>query len=431
MGSSIVGIQLDQEGKQLEPMLAPSHNVDDWSASGRPIRYLYVTFVTFFTLLTLAAVLGYRAYPHDANDFFVFNSFSRFIRQHPPMLIYDQELLRRFQDLPHNKLFVFMYHPGMMLLLWPLAYLPYDVGYVLWVGVGLVACSVAVAGSRNGWPLALLIVVAPSTLWTALVGQSSLLVAALLIGGLLISPRRPLAAGLLIGLATYKPQLGILVPVALVAAGQWRTTLAACATVLCIVLFSTLAFGSTVWPAWFHHLSSIIDVRSVHRMDWAPVQATVASGLMTAGVGWRVADTVQVISSIVSAVCVWYCFRRPAWCQGENSSLRLKVAALAAATFLATPFAFTYDLPLFTGAVLLFVDERRRAKGTFLFREVLAIVASMMLPCFVLSNWLHGYSSIVVAIMLCTILHRLWGLRRKQSQSSRRAYLPLPVGLRA
>lgn len=430
MSSSIAGVQLDQEGKQLEPTIKPDRNLEGWSVSGRPILSLYVIFMIFFGLLTLAGVLGYRTYPHPPNDFFAFNSFSRFIRQHPPMLIYDQGLLRHFQDLPNHKLFAFMYHPGMMLLLWPLAYLPYDAGYVLWIGVGLAACSIAVAGSRNGWPLALLVLVAPSTLWTSLAGQSSLLVAGLLIGGLLLSPRRPLLAGLLIGLATYKPQLGILVPVALIAAGQWRTMLAAFATTLCIVLLSTLVFGAAVWPAWFHHLSSIVDVRSAHATDWAPVQATVASNLISLGIGGRIAETVQVVTSIVSILCVWNCFR-PSGRQDDQSGLRLKVAALGTATFLAAPFAFTYDLPLFTGAVLLFVDERRRAEGTFMFREVLAIVAGMMLPCCVLSNWLHCLSGIVVALMLCTIMHRLRDLRRGHDYTSNPTYLPHPVTAKA
>lgn len=431
MGLMTAGIQSNQHGKPSDPAYRPAHGVNGWSISGRPIRYLYIASVALCASLMLSAMLNYRAYPLDSNDFFALNSFSRFIRQYPPMLIYNQELLRRFQDLPHHTLFVFMYHPGMMLLLWPLAYLPYYVGYILWVGIGLVACCGAVTASRDGWPLALLLVVAPSTLWTALMGQSSLLVAALLIGGLLLSPRRPLLAGLLIGLATYKPQLGILVPVALVAAGQWRTILAACVTGLCIVVLSTLAFGLAVWPAWFHHLSSITDVRSVHGTDWAPFMATVATNLVTAGFNQGVADIIQVITSLMNVVCVWFCFMQPSGRQAQNSSLQLQVAVLGAATFLATPYAFTYDLPLFTGAILLFVDERRRAKGAFKSREVLAIVVGLMLPCFIVSAWLHGCSSVVVAVMLWTILHRLQDLRREQGRSNRQAHPPPPVGLKA
>ncbi len=379
----------------------------------------------------LLAILGYRAYPHDPNDFAAFDSFSRFIKRYPARLIYDQGLLRQFQDLPHHRFFAFMYHPGMMLLLWPLAYLPYEYGYVLWVGIGLIACSFAVAGHRHGWPLAVLLVVAPSTLWTALMGQSSLLVAALLVGGMLLSPRRPLLAGVLLGLATYKPQFGILVPVALIAAGQWRTVASATVTGLCIVMISTLAFGIAVWPAWFDHLSSIVEVRSIHRTEWAPIMATVTSNLVSAGVGRRVADVAQVIACLAGMLLTWQCFRRRPGSQDVEGSFRLKVAALAATTFLVTPFAFYYDLPLFTCSILLFVDERRRANGSFLFREVMAIVAGLMLPCFILSDGLHSCTSIVIAIMLGTILSRLRSLQRAQEHRAPGDYAQLPDLVRA
>ncbi|MGI4799741.1 MAG: glycosyltransferase 87 family protein, partial [Janthinobacterium lividum] len=202
----------------------------------------------------------------------------------------------------------------------------------------------------------------------------------------------------------------------LVAARQWRTLAAALATASCIVVASTLAFGASMWPAWLHHLPSILAVRSAHRLDWAPLLATVTSNLAMAGVGRRAANLVQLFAGVGSICCVWRCFRvwRPHW---RDGSALLEVAALGAATFLATPFAFNYDLPLFTAAVLLFVDERRRANGTFLLREMLAIVAALLLPCFILADRLNGCSSLVVLVVLCTILHRIRALRMGHDRS--------------
>ena len=140
---------------------------------------------------------------------------------------------------------------------------------------------------------------------------------------------------------------------------------------------------------------------------------------------------VQGVGFIAGVICVWQCFRKRDGIQDGDGSHRLKVAALAAATFLATPFAFYYDLPLFTCSVLLFIDERRRANGRFLFREVLAIVAGMMLPCFILSNGLRSCTSIMIAIMLCTILSRLRSLQRAQAHDSMKAYSSLPALVRA
>ncbi|MDJ0930227.1 glycosyltransferase family 87 protein [Breoghania sp.] len=54
-------------------------------------------------------------------------------------------------------------------------------------------------------------------------------------------------AGIVIGLLTYKPQLGVLIPVALLVAGYWRTIFGAAVSTLLFALASWLAFGSEPW----------------------------------------------------------------------------------------------------------------------------------------------------------------------------------------
>ena len=386
-------------------MTPTTNRTSSWAASGMASRTVFVVFLVMFASLSAFMLVGYIEHPHPANDFFAFDSFSRFVRWHRPVLIYDQRLLEQFQDLPRHKLFAFMYHPGMLLLLWPLAYLPYVAGYVAWVSVGMAACCIAVAGSGRGWPLALLVVVTPSTLWTILCGQSSLLVAALLVGGLRLSPHRPVLGGMLIGLATYKPQLGLLVPVALVAAGQWRSILSAGATTLCIVGLSTAAFGYDVWPGWVRHLPSIMAVRSGHMADWATLLATVSANLTCLGLKRHVADAIQTVSLLGCGALTWWCFRpRPA--PSENRHL-LSVSVLGIATFLATPFAFIYDLPLFTAAVLLFVEERRRANGAFALGEIMVVIVALLLPWLLVIRAFQGCSSLFVLLALSTVLRRI------------------------
>ena len=59
-------------------------------------------------------------------------------------------------------------------------------------------------------------------------------------------------AGILFGLATYKPQMGILVPVALVAAGLWRTIAAAVlhGVAVLVVVTSHRSSAPGIWSAW-------------------------------------------------------------------------------------------------------------------------------------------------------------------------------------
>ena len=384
----------------------PSVAANGWHPAGTPVRVLYVSMLLLFGALMAAGLIGYATFSHPANDYFAFNSFSRFIRCNEPALIYDQARLRTFQNLPGHKVFAFMYPPGMLLLVWPLASLAYGLGYVMWLGVGIAASIAILAIRRDGWPLALLLVVTPSTLWTILCGQSTFLLAALVVGGLLMTRSRPLTAGVLLGLATYKPQLGLLVPVALLAARQWQTIFAAAMTFLAVVIVTTVGFGTSIWLAWLSHFGSIMDVRTHHAADWAPLLSTVASDLSTLGTSQRAADIGQAASTALATGCVWWCFRQPVG-QTSESTLRLQVAALGVATFLATPFAFIYDLPVFTLSLLLFVDERRLTGDAFCGAEILVIVAGLLAPVAFLIDGAHSCGTVVVLVVCATIVRRL------------------------
>ena len=368
-----------------------------WAATGPQVKTVYAGLTA--VLLAIAILLGYGLVTrtHLYNDFFAFNSFARFITQHPASSIYQTDLLRAFQRLPAHKLLAFFYHPGMMLLVWPLAHLPYVFGYVCWISLGLILYVAAVCG-RDPYA-ALVAVVAPSTVWTVLCGQSSMLVAALLVGGLKTAPRAPVLGGILLGLATYKPQLGLLVPIALLASRQWRTVASAVLTACVVVLASSLCFGWSVWPSWYHHIPNIIHAAEAGSEIWKGGMVMVSSNVMMFGFSPNVAHAVQLCTFVASALFVWRCFSRGAG--------TLQIAALAAATFLATPFAFNYDLPLFTASIILFVKERQSSGGAFAFPEILIIVAALMLPYFMFTPWLHRFSALVILAVAWMIWCRI------------------------
>jgi hypothetical protein len=76
----------------------------------------------------------------------------------------------------------------------------------------------------------------------------------LLLGGIRMLERRPLIAGILFGLTSFKPQFALLIPLALIAAAQWRCLLAAVVTVAALVLVSAWLFGTGTWFAWIEGL---------------------------------------------------------------------------------------------------------------------------------------------------------------------------------
>src|SRR5262249_15603846 len=92
----------------------------------------------------------------------------------------------------------------------------------------------------------------PCTFNNALCGQNGFLTAALIGGTLYLLPTRPVLSGICLGLLTYKPQYGLLFPLALVAASEWKVFFAAAVTAVALVVASWLAFGTESWQAFFH-----------------------------------------------------------------------------------------------------------------------------------------------------------------------------------
>jgi len=117
----------------------------------------------------------------------------------------------------------YSYPPMLLLLTLPLAFIP----YVPALGVWLIATwygfyrALRLTSEQS---VLLLSLAAPALFVNAVGGQNSTRTAALFGGGLSLLERRPLLAGGLLGLLIYKPQLGLLIPVALLAGRHWRAS---------------------------------------------------------------------------------------------------------------------------------------------------------------------------------------------------------------
>src|SRR5689334_7665865 len=122
-----------------------------------------------------------------------------------------------------DSFYAWAYPPIALLLVYPLALLPYLWSLALWLALGL-ALYLSVLWRIVPRPLTLWAGLAfPPVFVTAGHGQNGLLSAGLLGSALLLLPTRPWLSGMLIGLLGYKPQIGLLIPFALAAGGQWRT----------------------------------------------------------------------------------------------------------------------------------------------------------------------------------------------------------------
>ena len=146
------------------------------------------------------------------------------------------------------------YPPTFLFVAAGLALLAYALAYVLWVFATFpvyLAAIRAIIGDRVGYLLAAAF---PAVLGNFIVGQNGFLTAGLIGGALVLLERRPLIAGVLIGLLTYKPHLGLLFPIALMAGGYWRAFSTAAIVAMLMAAASWLAFGTDTWQAFFANI---------------------------------------------------------------------------------------------------------------------------------------------------------------------------------
>ena len=159
---------------------------------------------------------------------------------------YNSVLAARFYpEFPHHN---WSYPPHLLLMTWPLAFLPYLPAYLVWCAVGMLLYVLAASdgGRRRGRLFVLL--AAPAVWINIFAGQNGFFTSALMIAGLAQLRRRPILSGVCFGLLTIKPQLGLLLPLMLLLTREWRAIAAAVVTTAALVVATGVLFGFSIWP---------------------------------------------------------------------------------------------------------------------------------------------------------------------------------------
>lgn len=232
----------------------------------------------------------------------------------------------------------FFYPPPFLLFCRPLAELGYLSALTAWLALTGGAYALAVRAWLGRLPVVALIGF-PPVLLTITHGQTAFLVSALLGGGLwLVARGRPGWGGILIGLAIIKPQFGVLVPVALIAAREWRAVIAAAVSAAVLAGGATAAFGLELWVDWWAVSGPAQDAMASGVIGFAKMQSLFSAARL-AGAPASTAYALQAALGVFVAAVVARC----AW----RSGLTVEVAALTlCGALLVTPFVLDYDLAL-------------------------------------------------------------------------------------
>ncbi|HKS18700.1 MAG TPA: glycosyltransferase family 87 protein [Bradyrhizobium sp.] len=258
-----------------------------------------------------------------------------------PALAYDWDIQKQVelallgQDFPGY--FAWHYPPPFLFVASVLATLPYSAAFIGWMVASLIpylAVIRAIVGHPFGWMLAIAF---PMVFNNTLVGQNGFLTAALIGGTLYLMPMRPVLAGICLGLLSYKPQYGLLFPLVVIAAAQWRVFISAGVTAVVLACVSWLAFGSESWQAFFHWMPTFSQAFLTEgKATWWKLQS-IFSLVRYFGGSEPLAWACQWVLTVAVATVLALMWRSPV-------PYTLKAASLAVGTLLTTPYLFMYDM---------------------------------------------------------------------------------------
>jgi arabinofuranan 3-O-arabinosyltransferase len=411
----------DRRGSFMAPPSTPMRPVE--SAVPKALfNICFVLFVINVSFFPIAYFSHWWIYDPDGQgiptDFINVFAAGRMVRDGHPALAFDWDLQKQIEldvlKQDFDGYFAWHYPPPFLFVAAFLAQFPYSVAFIGWVSASIlpyIAVMRLIVGRSFGLMLALAV---PLVLNNALVGQNGFLTAALIGGTLFFLPMRPVVSGICLGLLTYKPQYGLLFPLVLIAAKEWRVFFTAATVAMLLALVSWLAFGTESWQAFFHWMPMFSQAFLVEgKATWWKLQSVLSLVRYFGGsehLAWTL-QWVMTTSVAVTLVAIW------------RSSVRysLKAASLAVGTLLVTPYLFLYDMMVLAIPVAYLV-RLGLARG-FLSLELpaLAVVVALILS-FIVSGAPVGLAAelIVAALVLRRAGH--WWRREP-------AAVPAPAGV--
>jgi hypothetical protein len=336
-------------------------------------------------------------------DFIGFWNAAHRVRHGDVAAIYDPDTWQRILSNTTGFISIswFVYPPFTLFGLWPLGDATYNEAVLAWslVPLAFYFTLIVLLAKRSGlgtdanpacennWSrtqaYAVLIAFSLPFLSANLFsGQIGAIIAVFFLGAAYFWPTRPILAGICIGLLAIKPQMGLLMPFALIASGQWRVVAAAATTILSLIILSTIWLGAAIWTDYlrmiqmFGHLVGR-GYDQIKQLALSPYVSLQGAGMPAALAGLlQVVVSVAVLTVIIQGF--WQRKSDKKELREEDGRLDLRLALLAAGTLLATPYSLSYDTPLLILSVIPLLARSWRDGWDGI--ELASVTALLILP---------------------------------------------------
>ncbi len=296
------------------------------------------------------------------------------------------------------------YPPFFFAIAFLVAAIPYAWGLTLWLIASFAAYLATLRAILPQRDTLLIAAAFPAVFVNVGHGHNGFLTAALLGGALHWLDRKPWLAGLLIGLLAYKPQFGVLIPIALLAGQRWRTIGAATLTIAALVGLSFATLGGDVWRAFLDSMTfTQTIVLEQGTTGWEKIQS-IFSAARSFGASVPTAYAVQGALTLFLASSL-------AWLWHGDAAFELKAAALALASLLATPYVLDYDLMVLAVAIAFFA--RHGLLRGFRDYEISLLVAAWIVP--LLARGIAGATGVPLGLIVLLTFYGIV-LRRAVSE---------------
>jgi arabinofuranan 3-O-arabinosyltransferase len=390
--------------------MAKASDISPWAlvvASG--ISFAYLADLAWMAL-THRWILDAGGHPLAA-DFLSFWSAGLLAQGGHAAQAYDWSIMHALQGrLMHHTASGFLgwaYPPLFFAVAMVLALLPFGMAFLGWVGASLALYAAAVARIARDRRAALFALAAPASLACIVAGQNGFLTGALMACVLLQLEARPILAGLLLGLLTFKPHFGLLFPVALLFGGYWRAFVAAAIATLAILFVSWLAAPDSL-AAFAQHLGGMSnDFLSQGHAGFYKLQSLYGL-LRTSGVPDGASFTAQ--GALLATMAGFI-----AWLWRNEKDVSLRCAGLCTATLLATPYLFLYDFPVLSVAIAFLWRSRPFDRV----ETILLLLSQLAIAGFVIVSLPTGFIAALLTFLVVA--------RRAISPSLRTAPLAQPA----
>jgi hypothetical protein len=297
------------------------------------------------------------------------------------------------------------YPPSFLVLLLPFAPLGFVGSYVAFQAVSAALLVIALLyradRPRLARYVAIGVLISPAASINIADGQCAFLVAALLVAGFRALPQRPVLGGVLLGLLSFKPQFCLLVPIALIAASQWRALLAAAASAVLLAAASALIFGLDIWIWWLPRLIENLVSADPKWVEYGRIWGhSVWACAKLLGAGDGLASALQLGAVLAAALITATAFRL-------KRAPDLRLAILLAATILAAPHSGPYDALLSVVAAALWLASRAAPPRP---HEWLVAAAIWAVPLLSPAVYVPAgrFAPLALMLMIGLIASRLW-----------------------